>query len=518
MLRRCCLRLAQGGVEGIVPQIAVVGAGPSGCYVADNLAKALPGAIIDVFEQLPVPFGLSRYGVAPDHPEVKNVEKKFMEMFESKRAIFLGNLALDRDYTIDSLLENYTAVVIASGAAKSRTLQLPGENLRGVISGKQLVDYYNTLPAPVGTPHHSPIDLSRANNVVIVGNGNVAIDCARFLGAPWKHWAPTDINKYAIVEHQKKRIKSINIVGRRGPEHLACTIAELRELAAFSSMRVRSDPFELEALGAVLQERPRRRLLELLHGMTTQEAHAPPRPDQIDVCFRFGRTPIKLLAHPQRPGALGAVIFAHSRDGEVHHELVECDALIYSIGYKSTGFRGVPFDEEKGVIPNVAGRVTQHPSRRLYCSGWVKRGPRGVMLQTMMDAKETAKAVADDILGGVAVATPEQRGKMGIVERLSTKGSLPTSLSVVKKIFAAERRVGFEMGKAAEKINQISDMLDMAMGGRWGKRAERRVLGLSDPRGNYRSLEDFLDEETQLLDVMSSNKGALKCFSPNKPA
>ena len=191
-------------------QIAIVGSGPSGCYVADFLTRNNPHVHVDMFEKLPVPFGLSRYGVAPDHPEVKNVEQKFKEMFESKRVSWLGNVEVGKELPLDVLRSSYTAVVLATGAYGERRLDVPGEELGNVFNARQFVNYYNTYPYPHGSPQHCPFEFQGkepVRDVVIIGNGNVSLDLARVLGTSYKRWCPTDMNGLAIQELMLNRIE-----------------------------------------------------------------------------------------------------------------------------------------------------------------------------------------------------------------------------------------------------------------------------------------------------------------------
>lgn len=255
-------------------QIAVIGSGPSGCFVASTLTKRHPDVHVDMYESLPVPFGLIRYGVAPDHPSVKNVEQQFLELFQSGRVTWMGNMELGRHLSLPLLLQHYAAVVFATGAPHSKSLGIPGEDLGGVIAVQDWVNYYNTMPFPHSSPRFAPFDFTRVRRVAIIGNGNVALDAARVLSASYRYFAPTDMNCMAVKETMRhNRVGQIDIVGRRSEAHVACTIAEFRELTEFqpNKVRVSVDAFDLAPSVADVSSsrftspRAHRRLMELMH-------------------------------------------------------------------------------------------------------------------------------------------------------------------------------------------------------------------------------------------------------------
>lgn len=253
-------------------QVAVVGSGPSGCFLATTLTKQNPLIHVDIFERLPTPFGLCRYGVSPDHPDVKNVEKQFLSLFKSGRVTWMGNIEIGRDIPLSVLLEHYAAVAFATGADQAITLQIRGRDLNGVVGAGDVVSYYNTVPSPIASPRISPFPLNRVSKVAIIGNGNVAIDVTRFLAMSYQHYASTDMNCFAIRELMQNQIRFIDVVGRKGVNASAFSTAAFRELTQLESDRVKVevDPFNLEKMVELLpspgtKERAHRRLMEFLH-------------------------------------------------------------------------------------------------------------------------------------------------------------------------------------------------------------------------------------------------------------
>ncbi|ESL07243.1 adrenodoxin reductase [Trypanosoma rangeli SC58] len=515
-------------------QIAVVGSGPSGCYVARLLTKRRDDIHVDVFERLPVPFGLCRYGVAPDHPEVKNVEHQFLDMFKGGRVTWIGNVAIGKDISIETLLHHYTAVVVATGADANRKLHIPGEELGGVISAGDFVRYYNTYPFPHGSPRFCPFDLATAREAVIVGNGNVALDCARVLAASYKYFCETDMNCVAIRELMKNRIRRISLVARRGHAQSAFTIAEFRELTRFhaDTVRVVVDPFDLQEALRVPAENPRarKRLLELVSrfadtsdggdGTVGDVPDAPPAPPlprhergPCVVHLRYHLTPLQFLPHPDRSNHVGAIVFertdvAAGQSGKPPTTLtLPCDVAITSVGYCSDGVPGVAFDHARGVIPHQRGRVTGQP--RLYCAGWVKRGPKGVIVQALMDAQETVASICEDLDNNVlptgdAIPVSEAGdggffGKYGLIEYFVEKRLEPVSVAGLQRIFHVEEERGIDLGKRLEKIDNVRGMLDVALGGDVGKKANNAIRGIANERPDaLLYLNELLDETTDL--------------------
>uniref|UniRef100_A0A8C3WDC5 NADPH:adrenodoxin oxidoreductase, mitochondrial n=1 Tax=Catagonus wagneri TaxID=51154 RepID=A0A8C3WDC5_9CETA len=420
------------------PQICVVGSGPAGFYTAQHLLKHHPRAHVDIYEKQLVPFGLVRFGVAPDHPEVKNVINTFTQTARSDRCAFLGNVLVGRDVTVPELREAYHAVVLSYGAEGHQALGIPGEELPGVVSARAFVGWYNGLPENQGL---AP-DLS-CDTAVVLGQGNVALDVARILLTPPEHLEKTDITEAALGALRQSRVKTVWIVGRRGPLQVAFTIKV---------------------------PRPRKRLMELL----LRTAAEKPGPEEAARRasasrawgLRFFRSPQQVLPSPDGRRAAGIRLAVTRLEGVGEAtravptgdlEDLPCGLVLSSIGYKSRPIDpSVPFDLKLGVIPNTEGRVVDMPG--LYCSGWVKRGPTGVITTTMTDSFLTGQMLLQDLKAGLLPSGPRP-GYAAIQALLSSRGVWPVSFSDWEKLDAEEVSRGQGAGKPREKLLDPQEML-----------------------------------------------------------
>ncbi|XP_075702564.1 NADPH:adrenodoxin oxidoreductase, mitochondrial isoform X2 [Rhinoderma darwinii] len=452
------------------PQICIVGSGPAGFYTAQNLLKHHTQAIVDIYEKLPVPFGLVRFGVAPDHPEVKNVINTFTQTALSERCNFLGNVSVGRDVTVEELQKAYHAVVLSYGAEDKRELGIPGEQLQGVYSARDFVGWYNGLP---DNRHLSP-DLS-SETAVILGQGNVALDIARMLLSPLELLKKTDVTQPALEALSHSRVKRVLLIGRRGPLQVAFTIKELREMINLPETRPVNDPTDFQGLGDILKDlpRPRKRLTELLVKLaleTPGEKEATRRvQSNREWGLRFFRSPVAVVPSEDGKRAAGVQLSVTRLEGSGENAIavptgeiedISCGLLFSSIGYKSVPISpGVPFLPKKGVIPNSMGRVQGAPG--LYCSGWVKRGPTGVIATTMADSFDTAEALLQDIKSGALNFSDPRAGASAIRELLLLRGIQAVSFSDWEKINAVETAQGLEVGKPREKILDTEEMLQL---------------------------------------------------------
>ncbi|XP_060058705.1 NADPH:adrenodoxin oxidoreductase, mitochondrial isoform X1 [Erinaceus europaeus] len=450
-----------------IPQFCVVGSGPAGFYTAQHLLKHHPRARVDIYEKQLVPFGLVRFGVAPDHPEVKNVINTFTQTARSDRCAFLGHVVVGRDVTVRELQEAYHAVVLSYGAEDHQALGIPGEELPGVLSARAFVGWYNGLPE---NRELAP-DLSH-DTAVILGQGNVALDVARIILTPPEHLEKTDITEAALGVLRQSRVKMVWIVGRRGPLQVAFTIKELREMIQLPGTRPILDPADFLGLQDRIKDalRPRKRLTELL----LQTAMEKPGPEvaahwvQASRAWglRFFRIPQQVLSSPdgQRVAGIRLAVTRLEGAGETARavptgdvEDLPCGLVLSSVGYKSRPIDpSVPFDPKLGVIPNVEGRVVDVPG--LYCSGWVKRGPTGVITTTMADSFLTGQTLLQDLKSGLLPSGPRP-GSAAIVALLSSRGIRPISFSDWEKLDAEEVSRGQALGKLREKILDPQEML-----------------------------------------------------------
>ncbi|XP_004860668.1 NADPH:adrenodoxin oxidoreductase, mitochondrial isoform X1 [Heterocephalus glaber] len=449
------------------PQICVVGSGPAGFYTAQHLLKHHNQAQVDIYEKQLVPFGLVRFGVAPDHPEVKNVINTFTQTAHSERCAFRGNVAVGRDVTVSELREAYHAVVLSYGAEDHQALGIPGEELPGVCSARAFVGWYNGLPENQAL---AP-DLS-CDTAVILGQGNVALDVARILLTPPEHLEKTDITEAALGLLRQSQVKTVWIVGRRGPLQVAFTIKELREMIQLPGTRTILDPADFLGLQDRIKEvpRPRKRLSELLLRTAIEKLGPEEASRQASASrawgLRFFRSPQQVLPSPDGQQAAGIRLAVTRLEGvgeatravpTGETEDLPCGLVLSSVGYKSLPIDpSVPFDPKLGVIPNTEGRVVDVPG--LYCSGWVKRGPTGVIATTMTDSFLTSEVLLQDLKAGLLPSGPRP-GYTAIQALLSSRGIRPVSFSDWEKLDAEEVSRGQGAGKPREKLVDSQEML-----------------------------------------------------------
>ncbi|XP_029977268.1 NADPH:adrenodoxin oxidoreductase, mitochondrial [Sphaeramia orbicularis] len=450
------------------PKICVVGSGPAGFYTAQHLIKARQDAEVDIYERLPVPFGLVRFGVAPDHPEVKNVINTFTQTAKQSRCSFYGNVNVGKDVSIEELQQAYHAVVLSYGAEGNRTMGVPGEQLAGVYSAQNFVGWYNGLPS---CQELNP-DLS-CETAVILGQGNVALDIARILLSPVDILKKTDITQPTLEALERSQIRNVLIIGRRGPLQIACTIKELREMVNLPDTRPEMVAADFNGVAEALKDvpRPRKRLTELMlkTALDTPGEKEQERRNKASRSwgFRFFRSPVEVLGDPDSMRVVGIRLAVNRLEGEGEGaravltgevEDVKCGLVISSIGYKSVPIDpSVPFDSRKAIVPNNMGRV-QHVSG-LYCSGWLKTGPTGVIATTMNNSFDTARSLVEDIDSGTLDVSISKPGSQSISALLEKRGVKPVSFSDWEKIDNAEMKKGEASGKPREKLLSVEEML-----------------------------------------------------------
>jgi adrenodoxin-NADP+ reductase len=471
--------------------VCIVGSGPAGFYTAQHLLKMTTNVCVDIVDKLPVPFGLVRYGVAPDHPEVKNVINSFTSVANDARCRFFGNLTIGTDVTVFELMQHYHAVVLAYGSRTSKELNIPGEKSNGVVSASQFVGWYN------GLPENSSLRPNlTCQTAVILGHGNVALDVARMLLTPVQFLEKTDVTAYALDALKKSKIEKVIVAGRRGPLQVAFTIKELREMIRLPDCRPVLEPRDFEGIPDVIGQLPRqrKRLIELLCKTALEnpgeKETARRQAAQREWTLKFLHSPIEFETKSiEGREYLSAVQFELNKLEEERAVgtglkiSIPCGLAITSVGYWSVSIDpDIPFDSRKGIIPNSHGRViipqssetslasfienqkqTIDGSNRvipgLYCSGWIKTGPIGVILTTVNDALETAQSITDDIKKGVLEQNVcESRNDLvkGIQKRLVT-------FSDWMKINEHEVATGKDAGKAREKIVSTDKMLNVVL-------------------------------------------------------
>lgn len=458
-------------------KLAIVGSGPAGFYTAHRLLKEWPNTQIDMFDSLPVPHGLVRFGVAPDHPEVKNVMTTFDKVAEDDRFRFLGNVPIgtpnnnnnnngSKSLSIQDLQKHFDAVLLSYGASEDRKMGIPGEDTFGVESARSFVGWYN------GHPYYRDLKLALddTETAVVVGQGNVALDIARILLSPIDVLRKTDITEYALEALSKSRVKHVHVVGRRGPVQVSFTSKEVREQMSLPGVAFKADMDFIkreiaESQPIISKNRPLKRLMGLL------EKGSPTTHADKSWTTQFLRSPVEVLAQNDRVSGiryeinrLEGPLDKRRAVGTGEFESQECGMVFTSIGYKSVPIEGVPFDHRQGRVPNTYGKIVDDNNNALagmYTAGWLKRGPTGVIVSTMTDAYETADTIVDDLKNGrdMLSSSPEAGAEESIDGLLKERGIQPVSYQDWKQIEAAEFAVGESLGKPREKFSRIQDML-----------------------------------------------------------
>lgn len=403
---------AEANAEG--PRIAIVGAGPAGFYVAKSVLEANPTARIDMIERLPYPHGLVRYGVAPDHPEVRAKGFTYDRMLEHPRVRFLGGVEVGKDVSAEELRSSYDAVCLSIGAPSNRRLGIEGEDLAGSFAAPDMVRWYNAHP------DHYDLDPRIGNKVAIIGHGNVALDTARMLVSDPQKLILTDMMPEAAARFAGSDVEEIEIIGRTGPSQTSFTPKEMVELSEMPGVQIIVDPADLEADLALRMpdaqaERRRKRNLELFAAW----ASAPRDPKKRPIHIRFYRNPASIEGEARVEGLMLDCTRVVQKNGRATHELtgeqerLECRSVIRAIGFRAVEVPGLPFDPERSRVPvGEKGRVLaadDAPEPFLYASGWARRGPVGVIGTNKTDAEEVAATIMADLADA-----PERRDAKGI--------------------------------------------------------------------------------------------------------
>jgi ferredoxin/flavodoxin---NADP+ reductase len=446
-------------------RVAVVGSGPAGFYAAGALLAGDVPAEVDMIERLPTPWGLVRLGVAPDHPKIKSVSRAFERIAERPGFRFLGNVEVGRDVMHSDLIALYDAVIYAVGAQSDRRMGIPGEDLPGSWPATEFVAWYN------GHPDHGHLrfDLS-GERAVVIGNGNVAVDVARMLALTHGELAPTDTTDAAMEAIVNSGIREIVMIGRRGPVQAAFTNPELLELGELAGADVIVDPADLEldpASTAALEGNTNaERNMEVLREYAAREPSGKPK----RLVLRFLLSPVELLGQ-ERVEAVELVRNRLEPDGRGglravatdEHETLPAGIVFRSVGYRGVALAGVPFDEERGTIRNEDGRVvddegTQVPG--VYATGWIKRGPSGVIGTNKKDATETVDLLLEDERDGRV----PRKGKTAedVDALLDERGIRRVVYGGWSSIDAAEREAGERLGRPRVKLSTWDDLLAVA--------------------------------------------------------
>jgi len=433
-------------------QIAIVGSGPSGLYVAEALAKLLPDSSIDVIDRLPTPYGLVRGGIAPDHQSTKNVSRAFEKTLSRPGTRFLGNVEIGRDLSYDELKAAYDVVVLSIGSALDRTLGVPGEDLGGVYGSAAFVGWYNGHPQ-----HHDLAPLLDGKALAVIGNGNVALDVVRVLAKTPAELADSDICLHAARAIAAGSLTDLYLIGRRGPVEASFTPKELGELGDLERCDVIVDPRQLpDDVGPEVPEKEvkvKQRNLEILREFAAREHGAKP----MRIHILFYAAPVAVLGeHRARAILLDRTRIENGRAVPTGERLeLPVDAVVVAIGYLTAPFAGVPFDEKRGIFANDEGLI--EPG--VYAAGWCKHGPRGVVGTNRTDAQGLVQRILSEL-----DQSPERDGKPGGAEvdrLLRERGVNVVDFAAWKRIEEAEvaRAQG---GKPREKFVTMDELLAAA--------------------------------------------------------
>jgi ferredoxin--NADP+ reductase len=452
-----------------VLRVAVVGSGPAGFFATDALLSADVPVEVDLFERLPTPWGLVRLGVAPDHPELKTASRVFEKTAQKPGFRFFGNVCIGRDLTHDDVVRLYDAVIYTVGAQTDRRLGIPGEDLPGSWPATEFVAWYNGHP----DFQHLEFDLS-SERAVVIGNGNVAIDVARMLARTREELSITDVTDRSLAAIVAGQIREIVMLGRRGPAQAAFTPPELKELGELGGADVVVDPADLEldaASEAALEaDRARaRRNVDILREFASRAPAGKPK----RLVLRFSVSPVRILGE-ERVEAIDVVRneLVAGEDGSIRAvstgetETIPCGLVLRSVGYLGVALPDVPFDEKRGIVPNVHGRVLDAegaPLRGVYCAGWIKRGPSGVIGTNKKDAAETVEALLEDARAG-KLARDEEAAAESVDALLDERGLECVSYAGWEAIDAAERAAGEPLGRPRVKVCSWDELLAAARG------------------------------------------------------
>ncbi|MBO0909825.1 FAD-dependent oxidoreductase [Arthrobacter sunyaminii] len=435
-------------------RIAVIGSGPSGAYCAQLLSEESESPIeVDVFERLAAPFGLVRYGVAPDHPRIKSIITSFTEVFdENPNVRLLANVQVGSDITLEELRNHYDAVVFASGAPADRNLGIPGETLDGVYAVREFVSWYQ------GHPDSAPDAFSLSGKrAVIIGVGNVALDAARMLAHTTDALRATDVPEHVVEAFAASTYDEIVVVGRRGPAYAKFTNKEFIELLEVENCDVVIDPADLEldpAQQAHADGDPAaRRLLATFAKAAARGTLGRAK----TIRFLFDRTPLACVGD----GSVSGIQLAKtSNPTEV--ETLQTEVVLRSVGYRGQAIDGLPFDERTGTIPHLDSRVVDDAGHvpGVYVTGWIKRGPTGVVGTNRRCALETATSILADTTapGWVSHGTSADE-----VDRLlAGRGVHVVPWAGWHELAKAEYAAGAALSRERVKLHDKDDMLRAA--------------------------------------------------------
>lgn len=429
--------------------IAIIGSGPAGYYTAEACRNIFgDNARIDIIDRLPVPFGLIRTGVAPDHQSIKAVSKRYEAVALTDTVRFVGNVSIGRDISVAELQSLYDAVVIATGAPHDRKLDIPGADLPGVVGSAAFVGWYN------GHPDYARLNPSlHGTHAVVIGNGNVALDVARILAKTPEEFTGSDIVAHAREALAQSHVRHITLLGRRGPHQIAMTPKELGELGKLERAAPHVDPADLPEAGAdALLEPGMRKSVTLL-----REFAANPVAKPVTIDFDFYAMPVAI----EGEGHVQRVIIERTEldercnsHGTGERYMIEASLVISAIGYQTPAIEGVPYEHGRGRFASDEGRILPG----LYCVGWARRGPTGTIGTNKPDGVMIADKIAEDIGEGEG-----KQGRPGLDALLAGRGVDVITFRDWQNIDAEEVARALP-GNPREKFTDIADMVKVVSG------------------------------------------------------
>ncbi|KAA0021259.1 FAD-dependent oxidoreductase [Antrihabitans cavernicola] len=447
-------------------RVAIVGAGPAACYAAEELLSRAD-VEVEMLEKLPTPHGLVRAGVAPDHPGTKGVSSMFESAFKRDTFQYHLNVEVGKHISHDELLEHHHAVIYAVGASTDRRLDVPGEDLPGSHAASEFVAWYNGHPAYADRT----FDLS-GERAVIVGNGNVALDVARILTLSNDQLAKTDIADHALAALQDSNIREVVLLGRRGPAQAAYSSSEFLALGYLDDVDIVIDERELDldaASRATVDDPEVEPSLTLKIALAHEYAQKPLDGSKKRIVFRYLASPVAVLGDDKVEGVRIVANELVESDGAINAvptdrtEDLGASLVLRSIGYRGEPVADVPFDERRGIIPNDTGRVVAadgSPVPGVYVTGWIKRGPRGVIGTNKTCAVETVEKVLEDFESRTLQAPA--KGRAALIALLGERQADRVDRLGWRAIDQAERERGKQSGRPRVKFTSVDEMVDVA--------------------------------------------------------
>ncbi|WP_432058528.1 FAD-dependent oxidoreductase [Streptomyces sp. bgisy022] len=444
-------------------RVAVVGSGPAGIYAADALLKsdvaADPGVSIDIFERMPAPFGLIRYGVAPDHPRIKGIITALHQVLDKPQIRLFGNVDYGSDLHLDDLRSFYDGVIFATGAMADRALPLPGIDLDGSYGAADFVSWYDGHP---DVPRTWPLE---AEKVAVLGVGNVALDVARILAKTADELLPTEIPANVYDGLKANRAKEIHVFGRRGPAQAKFSPMELRELDHSPSIEVIVDPEDIDYDDGSIATRRGNKQADMVAKTLENWAIRDTGDRPHKLYLHFFESPVEILGEDGTVVGLRTERTELDGTGNVRgtgtFKTWDVGAVYRAVGYLSDQLPKLPWDIESGTVPDRGGRVVQENGEHLpstYVTGWIRRGPVGLIGHTKGDANETVANLLDDYANG-RLLTPETPAPEAVDAFLAERGVRYTTWDGWYRLDAAEKALGEPQGRARVKIVEREDML-----------------------------------------------------------